>query len=658
MAKKLTEDKERKILEEARDRLKKAMDFDEENRKKALDDLEFVAVEGKQWPDNIRAEREANGQPCLTINKMPTFIDQIVGDQRMNRPNIKVIPVDSKSDPKIAKLLGGWVKHVEQISDSDIAVDHAFEHAVTCGYGALRVITKYISEESFDQEAYIEKIDNALAVFWGRHSKYDCSDAEYCFIVNDMDREEFKSKYGEDPMPFNSADSQYVEGWATKDTVRVAEYFIKEHKTKTLYQLLDGTVSSTLESGQDYKKKREVDAITIMWYLLSGNKVLDYKQWAGKKYIPVIPVWGKEFNVGGKRYIRGIVRNGKDSQRMYNYWNSVDTETIALQPRSPFMLTPKMIEGHETMWNQAGKKSYFYLLVNADKEAPGGWPQRQPPPQASSAMVQKIAMVDQEMRDTMGLQKASLGMQSNERSGTAIRERKQEGETGTFAFMDNLARSLEYVGRILIDIAPVILDTERIVRLGLVDGSFDFDAVNVKDEATGKILNDLSVGVYDIVVTVGPSFTTQRTEARQSMQEFIQYYPQAAPILGDLFAKFLDWPGADELAERLEELLPPEIKTKVKAKRAKDNGLPPEEAQIQPPTPDPIQVLKVQTEEAKLKEAQLQVEQEMEKLKALQIKTAMVEATSKESINKLVEEIINEKMAGEQNASTENVETV
>jgi hypothetical protein len=647
--KKLPEEKEKKILKEAVDRLKKAIDFDAENRKAAYEDLEFVAVEGKQWPDHIRTEREGNSQPCLTINKLPTFIDQVVGDQRMNRPSIRVVPVDSDGDPKVARVYSGWIKHVEQISNSDVAIDHAFEHAVTCGYGALRVVTNYVSDMSFEQEAYIEKIDNALAVFWGRHTKYDCSDAEFCFVVTDMDKEEFKDKYGEDNMPsFDSANSQYVEGWATKDTIRLAEYFVKEYKEMTIYLLQNGKVVEKLEEGQVAVKSRKTRKQKIMWYLLSGKSVIDSREWAGKKYIPIIPVWGKEFNVGGKRIVRGMVRNGKDSQRMYNYWSSIDTEIVALQPRNPFILTPKMIEDHAPMWNQAGKKNMFYLLINPDKEAPGVWPHREPPPQASSAMVQKIAMVDQELRDTIGLQKAALGMQSNERSGVAIRERKQEGEVGTFAFMDNLARTVEHIGRVLIDIAPVILDTERVVRLGLDNGDFDFDAVNVKTK-DGRILNDLSVGIYDVVVTVGPSFTTQRTEARQSMQEYIQYYPAAAPVIGDLYARSLDWPGAEEIAERLETLLPPEIKAKKAADKARKEGLSPEQAaQANPlPAPDPLMILKVKQEEMKLQELQLQVQQEQEKLKGLKLENDLKVATTKEGVSQMLDEIITEKIGGD-----------
>ena len=554
----MTEEQERKILREAQDRLRKAMDEDEENRRLAKDDLEFVAVEGKQWPEQIKAERESEGRPCITVNKMPAFIDQVVGDQRMNRPSIRVVPVDSKADVKVAKILSGWIKHVQQISKSDVAIDHGFEHAVACGYGAWRVTTRYSSDSAFEQEAYIEVIENALAVFWGKHVEYDCSDAMYCFIVSDMDRDEFKDKYKVEPMSFNSAGDQFVDGWATKNTVRIAEYFVKVPVTKTIYLLQDGRTVDKVSEGEVVARTRKVKSYKIMWYLLTGDRVLESKEWLGKKYIPVVPIWGKEFNVAGKRKVRGLIRNAKDAQRMYNYWYSIDTETIALQPKSPYILTPKQVAGHEDQWKEAHRKNYPYLLANADKDAPG-WPHREAPPQASSAFVEKLRETDQEIRDTIGLQKAALGMQSNERSGAAIRERKKEGDVGTFAFIDNLSRSLEHTGRILVDIAPALLDTERAIRLGLEDGDFEFTTVNLM-APDGTILNDLSMGTYDVVVTVGPSFTTQRTEARQSMQEFIQYYPDAAPIIGDLYAKSMDWPEAEQVANRLAFLLPPEIK--------------------------------------------------------------------------------------------------
>jgi hypothetical protein len=624
-------DKQIKLLTEARDRLKWALNEDEENRKMAKDDLEFIAIEGAQWPQDIKDQRVADGRPCITVNKMPTFIDQVVGDQRQNRPNIKVFPVDDKGDRDTATVIGGWIKNVQHVSVFDPIIDHAFEHAVACGYGAFRVVTKYNDDDSFEQDAQIKKIDNALSVWWGPHVDYDCSDAPWCFLVSDMPRDEYKAKYDEEGVSFSQADSTYIEGWSTKDTVRIAEYFVKEPVTKTIYLLRDGRVVDTApEMKEDIVKERKVDSYKVMWYLLTGNDIKETREWVGKKYIPVIPVWGKEINVAGKRVIRGLVRNAKDPQRMYNYWQSVDTETIALAPKAPFIVTAEQVKNHEDMWREANRKNFPYLIVNHDPKAPG-WPQRQMPAQMSSALTTKLTMADQEIRDTMGLQKANMGMQSNERSGKAILERKKEGDTGTFAFIDNLVRSLEHLGRVLVDMVPTLLDTERIVRLGLDNGKFKTTAVNVaraNPDGTVTTLNDITIGKYDVVCKVGPSFATQRSEARQSMSEFIQYVPAAAPFIGDLFAETMDWPRAEEVAERLKYLLPPEIKAKIDAKEAEEDGKgPPPPAPEQPALPPSPQQqaemammeMKVKQEQVDLTVAELKVKQEEAKLAGIML---------------------------------------
>lgn len=635
------EERYRKILAEAREELAKDIEYDRENRLDALSDLEFAFKEKAQWPEQIRAERESEGRPCLEINKMPTYIDQVVGDQRQNRPSISVIPVDSKADPYIAKILGGWIKHVQAISKADIVIDHAFEHAVSCGYGAMRVVTKYIENSIDEQDAFIEKIDNALSVYWGRHSEYDCSDANHCFVISDIDRKEYKNKYGEEPMSFDTACSVGIEdGWFNKDTIRIAEYFKKEPVDRTIYQLQDGRIVDVLQEGDIPVKLRKVNGYKIKWYLLSGNKVLDEREWAGRKYIPVVPIWGKEINIGGKRQIRGLIRYAKGSQAMYNYWVSCDTETVALAPKSPYIVTPEQVKGHEPMWNDAHRKLYFYLLANPDPKAPG-WPHRELPPQASSAMTAKIQMADQEIRDTIGLQRASMGMQGNERTGVAIRERKQEGDVGTFMFIDNASRSIEQLGRVLVDIAPRILDTQRIIRLGLDSGKFDFASVNIQ-APDGNIINDLSMGTYDVVVTTGPSYTTQRTEARQSMKDFIQYMPQAAPLIGDKYAKAMDWPDSIEIAERLEYLLPPEIKQKLEAERTKENGGQPSMPIQQQQPPDPLLEAKIQESTMKLEELKIRLEQEKTKLEGFQLDNELKVSGSKQGMQKMIDEIIQE----------------
>lgn len=200
----------------------------------------------------------------------------------------------------------------------------------------------------------------------------------------------------------------------------------------------------------------------------------------------------------------------------------------------------------------------------------------------------------------MGLYDASLGARSNETSGRAIMARQREGDVSTFHFIDNLSRAIRHGGRILIDLIPKVYSGERIVRVlgydgtpqnvrlgagqgdtasGATEAGAGQDQATPIDPATGQAMPvppnmrfdgvyDLAVGKYDLVVEAGPSFSTRRQEAAEQMTEFVRAFPQAAPVLGDLMAKNMDWPGADEIAARLKRLLPPQA--------LEDGGLPPE----------------------------------------------------------------------------------
>ena len=111
------------LLAEMRAFKKECEVSDGHNRDAAVDDLRFLEGEG-QWPDGIKATREADGRPCLTINKLPQYVNQVANDSRQNRPSIKVSPVDSGADKKTAELLGGLIRNIQVSSAADDAHAH------------------------------------------------------------------------------------------------------------------------------------------------------------------------------------------------------------------------------------------------------------------------------------------------------------------------------------------------------------------------------------------------------------------------------------------------------------------------------------------------------------------------------------------------------
>ncbi|MDP3937736.1 MAG: portal protein, partial [Deltaproteobacteria bacterium] len=139
-AKKKTSDDD--LLHAGREAFEKCVDAERDNRRTALEDIRF-AREGVQWPDNIRKQREKEGRPCLTISKLPAFIRQVVNDARQNKPGIKVRPVDSGADIKVADIMSGLIRNIEYSSNADVAYDTAVECAVTGGIGYVRIGMDY-----------------------------------------------------------------------------------------------------------------------------------------------------------------------------------------------------------------------------------------------------------------------------------------------------------------------------------------------------------------------------------------------------------------------------------------------------------------------------------------------------------------------------------
>ena len=112
-------------------------------------------------------------------------------------------------------------------------------------------------------------------------------------------------------------------------------------------------------------------------------------------------------------------------------------------------------------------------------------------------------------------------------------------------------------------VLPKYLNSERIVRIIGEDDNEEMVTINGEEkneqnEAIGR-LNDITIGRYDVTVTVGPSYTTKRLESAESMISFVQAVPQAGQAIMDLLAKSMDWPGADAIAERLRKLVPPQL---------------------------------------------------------------------------------------------------
>jgi len=559
-----------------------AVERDSHNRERYAEDIRFARL-GEQWPEEIRKQRESEGRPCLTLNRMAAFIRQVVNDARQNKPAIKFHAVGDGADEWTAKVQDGLVRNIEYSSNADVAYDTAIDNAVSGNVGYIRITTDYAADDVFDQDIRIERIANSLSVVPDAYC-FDADSANWndAFVTEDYSVDAFKAKWPKADTASFEGDSRgdMASGWMTDDgLVRVAEWWKRREVPATIVKLSNGMIvpaekledeefAALLEAqGITEVARRETRTMKVTQHLMNGCEILETNEWAGK-YIPIVPVYGDEVIIDGRRHLFSMIHAAKDAQRNYNYWSTTSTEVAALAPKAPW-IAPVGSFATDPNWATANTTNHPYLEYDVvDGSMP---PQRTPFAGPDAAAMQETGKAADDMKSIMGLYDASMGAQGNETSGRAILARQREGDTSTFNFTDNLSRGIRHAGRIMADLIPKVYTVARVIRTIQEDGSNRDVKVNqpteplpeeAKDQQEQMVgitrIYDLTSGKYDVTCESGPSFNTRRQEAAMQMTEFMRAVPGAGQLMGDLLAKNLDWPGADEIAERLKLLLPPQ----------------------------------------------------------------------------------------------------
>ena len=468
------------IIADARERLRQSDEDSHDNRKAAAEDIRFSRL-ADQWPEEVKNLREEEGRPCLTINRLPAFIRQVVNDARQAKPGLEVHPIDNGADEKTAHVIGGILRSIERNSNASVAYDTAIDSSVTGGFGFFQLAIDYAHDETFDLEAKIERILDPLSVHWDTSSMaFDAADWTYAFISKQLTDEQFESSYpNADKVEFEAAESEDRRLWMGEedDRTRVAEYWLREEAKRKLLLLsgplspdgsraireddFEGETKALAEAlGIEVLREREVTYHKVKRRIISGVEVLEEEDWPGST-IPICPVWGEEVMSDGYRWFRSLVRDARDPQAMFNFWRTATTELVALAPKAPWVGQQGFTKGMEDRWEQANTRSYAYLEY-ANGTAP---PVRQPFAGVPAGALQEALNASDDLKSIMGIFDPALGARSNETSGKAILARQRESDVSNFHFIDNLARAMGYAGKVLVEIIPHVYSARETVRI-------------------------------------------------------------------------------------------------------------------------------------------------------------------------------------------------
>lgn len=602
---------------------------DEHNIKEAMEDLRFIYVD--QWDEATRAEREEAGRPCLTVNTLPQFIGQVVGDRRINRTQIKVIP-DKAGTKDGAKVRSGLIRSIEQYSRAERVYDMCCEDQVGCGISNFEVTLEYATNDAFDQDIFVRPLPNPFAVVWDRlHHDPTGRDAKYCFVEEVLPKETFTREFPDHAIPTASMGEFDFGEDLTSDEVKVVALWRMIEKDALFALMQDGQVEDVSEvpfeayaarvavhpvTGQPHVKQG-VRTYAQRW-LLSSFAILEGPYELPLSRLPIIKVSGRVGRVGLKKYRFGLVRWARDPSLLRNYWRSIAAETLAMAPKAQFMADAASVKGREEAFREAHLTGDPLLVYNTGKNKP----ERVEQPQLPTAILQEANMNAQDIKDVTGLHDASLGIRSNEVSGKAIMARQREGDVASITYHDHLNMAIEEGGVVINELIPVAYDTVRTIRTVGVDDTPEFFKVNdPQDEASP----DLTFGKYDVKVITGPSYTTQRVEAAELMMEMTKTMPELMSQAADITMESLDVPGAEKLAARFRKLIPvaQQEEQEREAQEREASGQPPEEAQVDPAQAAAAEMAAMQLEFAKA---------EMEaKLAEMQAKVAEAQAKAKEA---------------------------
>lgn len=624
---------ERDILDQARNDLTIWDAYFNENVTRGKDDMNFVLRD--QWTAVERSEFNRLFKPAMTFNKLYDTTKKIVGEQRKNKPDLIVRSLTGRATQEQINLRADLVRTISYQSQNDLIYQTAFKSALLMGYGAFEIELDYENPRSFNKVIRYRLVQDATHTSFDPTSeKPHKGDGNFCSRRFVYTKDEFYATYPhiKNPVSYSDPRSLLDFQWETRDTIVVCKYTKKEWYPLEIIKLSNGW-TVTADEWEDIQKqfqmvknlakeavvvggmildeipkvvtKRKTQDYKIRQYKMTQNQIIEFTDWPSK-YLPLIFVDGDSNFIQGQQYTRSFIHEAKDAQKFINYVGSEIAAEIKNRRREQWIGTPDNILGNEQMWRNPELQSGI-LIAKPDPKT-GQMPNKMPPWEISQSLLLQMQRGNQDIREILGFSEQEE-LQGKDISGKARRERKMEGSMSAYVFFDNLNQALEQGGRVVNDLIPFIIgEDERHMVINKKDGKSETIVLNQKLK-NGDIENQITDDDFDVEIDTGPSFAVQKDIALEFLQQTLQAFPQAFPLVADLWAKNLDVQFGPQISDRFKTLVPPQVLAKEEGKE-----LPP-----QGPSPqDQMMKMEMEVKQAEIQEKKAAIQLKMEELKLKQ----------------------------------------
>lgn len=644
------------LLEEIRENYELAHESFQPTMVEGDKDIQFILNDG--WPEAEKALRRKSGseRPMISCDQLNQYTNLVINEVRQHPRQIKISPAGYGATAKLAEIRENRMRSIQYRCDAQAAYLAAMENACQRSYGYARVLLRYISDTSVDQEIIIQRIPNPNSVLFDPSChEIDCSDAEFCFVLENFTKKEFKRRWPKAKvLDFDSTYATDYPLWIKDKHIQVAEYW-KVNKTKDVVFVMDdgqGGQVTELESklkerggsveGEDQQQvvypataeheelrrpvitRRDTHTRKIVQYITNGVEILEEHEWIGK-WIPIVPLYGKEVysSEGGrsKKVLMSLIRTAREPQMAYNYFMTCALEAVGMVPRASVQALEGSFDGHEKEWQEAHHIPKAYLQFKAVQLPDGTYsaipPSREPfDPPLQNLMIGVESFL-RAIQSSVGMYNTSVGKDdTNAKSGVAIKQLDTQSDQGAFHFIDNYNhRFLGAIGRICNDLISKVDAGPRQVMVRTKDNKDKLIWVNkpYTDEDGKEQHHDMTLGEYDVTIGVEQTEDSQREAASDFLETLIQELAglQEDPAKRDaLLALSIEAKQLGPIGEQMVKILQP------------PQGDP---AQIQ----QQLQQLQAQTQQLQSENAALledRAKRELEQQTKVQIKGMEIEA--------------------------------
>mgnify|MGYP001570036741 CR=1 FL=1 len=534
-------------------------------------------VLGDQWDEELKAKLQSQGRPTYCLNIELSFVMQLLGMQKRQARSWKVVPVDDSGDDTVAEVLKKLLLQIANDNDLDYIDEQVFEAGVIGCVGWYYVDMDYDEDPRGTIKIYIE--DNTM-VFPDPDAKMDNQqDWGYVIKTSWMTWDKIRKTWGDKVLstpPELSVLSRWWELLRERLPAalrgRVKEELV-DH-VNNLYRVIDlwereyrdvRIVQDPASGSLHNVVNREAAEILVQrgWIPISFGKrpylrlttVLPHtdtvleERLVNRRYFPFAGFYPMKF--AGLPLVDCIsyVENLHGVQDAININSSVVSDTLQRSVNGGILVGPGESALKRDLIERGSEPGYVGIkATNLNIER-----LQQDFPSGTYQFLQMNEMYAQRISGQPLAQRGES--ESSEESGTLFRAKVQQGITTLAPIFSAFSRTRRLLAKIIMEFIQSEYTQERVVRI--IGDKNESLQINTRDPyAIERVLNDVTIGKYDVVIEDEPHIKAQRQDELRSLSEIIKVMPpEMVALIAPEIIENTDLPNRRELAERMRGII-------------------------------------------------------------------------------------------------------